>query len=134
MDLRMEGMVFQTTPHLFCLHVHVGGMVLIGKVKVGYSQFQFQHEHRAISVSSFNIELCSRYREDYLHEGSCAFFARILLEGQIQETIPKRDHLRSFSVFVALNLLVLPHIIFSFAAHLSRYAELQRSPETRPQL
>ena len=41
MDLRMEGMVFQTTPHLFCLHVHVGGMVLIGKVKVGYSQFRF---------------------------------------------------------------------------------------------
>ncbi len=43
----------------------------------------------------------------------------LLLEGQIQETIPKRDHLCSFLGFVALNLLFLPHIIFSFAARLS---------------
>jgi hypothetical protein len=41
MELRMDGMVFQTTPHLICLHKHVGEMDLIGKVKVGCSQFRF---------------------------------------------------------------------------------------------
>ena len=90
MDLRMEGMVFQTTPHLFCLHVHVGGMVLIGKVKVGYSQFRFS-----------------------MNTGPSQFRLLTLTLNYVRDT---------------------EKIIFSFAAHLSRYAELQRSPETRPQL